>query len=232
MTVHDVARLLPATDVLRDHCRALAMLEAVLNPDRADRAHAFDAHWSATEEMASMTNGSGDEYAVVFSPAGAYVRGFAHESVMSPYAGLAGDGPWPGVLDEVPDAFRAYVTEPAFTDEDGTPVVTACLWRAPGDDAWRTGTIDFPDDGSGDPDGSGSLFHLLTDRSPEAFRRFAEDYYEVPVALSAVRHVYAGHPLTEEVVGVLNPGLTLVDLTEDAVEIGYPLPRRDGVARG
>lgn len=33
-----------------------------------------------------MRNGSGDEYAIVFSAAGAYIRGFDHEAVMSPYA--------------------------------------------------------------------------------------------------------------------------------------------------
>ena len=84
--------------------------------------------------MASMRNGSGDEYSVVFSDAGAYVRGFDHESPMSPYAG---DGPWPGVLDEVPEVFRACVEEPAFCDEDGMPVVTACMWRRAGDDRWQ-----------------------------------------------------------------------------------------------
>jgi hypothetical protein len=32
-----------------------------------------------------MNNGSGDEYSIVFAPAGAFVRGFDHESPMSPY---------------------------------------------------------------------------------------------------------------------------------------------------
>ncbi|MBB4936073.1 hypothetical protein FHR32_000378 [Streptosporangium album] len=29
--------------------------------------------------------------------------------------------------------------EPAFCDEDGMPVVTACLWREAGDDRWQVG---------------------------------------------------------------------------------------------
>ncbi|MFF8401031.1 hypothetical protein ACF06P_05250 [Streptomyces sp. NPDC015684] len=64
--------------------------------------------------------------------------------------------------------------------------------------------IDFPA-GSDDPDGSGFLFHLLTDRSPEAVQAWFEDYYERPVPLDAVRHVLAGHPLTRAVAGALNP---------------------------
>ncbi|BFO15284.1 hypothetical protein SHKM778_16720 [Streptomyces sp. KM77-8] len=150
----------------------MAVLEAILSPEWEGRRHSFDDHWSETESMASMRNGSGDEYSIVFSPAGAYVRGFDHESPMSPYVM---DGPWPGVLDEVPEVFQPYVEEPAFSDEDGMPLVTACLWREPLDDGWRTGTIDFPDTASKDPDGARYLFHLLEDRSPEASQRWAED---------------------------------------------------------
>jgi hypothetical protein len=219
VTVHDIARQLPEIAVLRDHCRALAMLEAILSPEWEDRYHSFASDWSETEEMASMSNGSGDEYAIVFSPAGAYVRGFAHESAMSPYVE---DGPWPGVLDQVPGVFRSCVVEPAFSDEDGMPVVTACLWRTPADDAWQAGTIEFPEVSSGDPDGAGYLFQLLADRSPEAFQRFAEDYYEVPVDLAAVRYVLALEPLTDEVVATLNPGITPADLAQDMAQIGYP----------
>ncbi|MFJ3222344.1 hypothetical protein ACIPJS_03130 [Streptomyces sp. NPDC086783] len=219
MTVIDVARRLPGAAVLREHCRALAVLDAVLDPDGPDRHHSFADHWSERESSASMTNGSGDEYSVVFSSAGVYIRGFDHESPMSPYAN---DGPWPGVLDEVPEVFRGCVEEPAFCDEDGMPVVTVCLWREAGDDAWRAGSIDFPDSGTGDPDGAGRLFQLLVDRSPEAYQRWAEDYYEVPVPLEAVRHVYSSRPLTEEVVTLLNPDITLADLTKDLAEIGLP----------
>ncbi|MEU9796286.1 hypothetical protein AB0E27_37960 [Streptomyces sparsogenes] len=219
MTVHDIARQLPEIDVLQDHCRSMAMLEAVLSPEWADRYYSFDAHWSESESMASMRNGSGDEYSIVFSAAGAYIRGFAHESPMSPYAE---DRPWPGVLDDVPEVFRACVEEPAFSDEDGVPVITACIWREPGDDEWKTGTIDFPEEATEDPDGAESLFPLLVDRSAEAFQRWAEDYYEVPVNVQAVRHVLSSRPLTEGVVSALNPEVTLTDLAEDITRIGYP----------
>ncbi|MFC8842441.1 hypothetical protein [Streptomyces sp. E2N171] len=219
MTVHDVARHLPEIAVLREHCRSMAVLEAVLSPEWESRCHSFDDHWSETESMASMRSGSGDEYSIVFSAAGAYVRGFDHESLMSPYAE---DGPWPGVLDEVPEVFRPYVEEPAFCDEDGMPVVTACMWRETVDDRWKAGTIDFPDGTTEDADGAGHLFRLLVDRSPEAFQRWAEDYTEVPVALAAVRHIFSSRPLTEEVVRALNSDIVLADLSEDVAEIGYP----------
>ncbi|MGW5937205.1 hypothetical protein ACWIG3_10000 [Streptomyces celluloflavus] len=219
MTVHDIAQQLPGTVVLREHCRSLAVLDALLCPERAFRRHSFDAHWSGTESVAFLRDGSGDEYSIVFSAAGACVRGFAHESPMSPYeTGV----PWPGVLDDLPEVFRPFVAAPAFSDRDGMPRVTACLWREPGDAVWRTGAIDFPEGTPGDPDGAGHLFPLLADRSAQTFQRFAEDCYELPVDLAAVRHVLASRPLTDAVVTALRPGITLADLGADLAETGYP----------
>ncbi|MFE7012119.1 hypothetical protein ACFVAQ_16670 [Streptomyces sp. NPDC057651] len=211
---------MPEISVLREHCRSLSVLDAILSPEWEDRYYSFSDRWSETESLASMRNGSGDEFSIVFSPAGAYVRGFAHESPMSPYTE---DGPWPGVLDEVPDVFRPCVEEPAFCDEDGMPVVTACMWRETDHAPWKAGTIDYPDEQPHDPDGAGYLFQLLVDRSPEAFQRWAEDYYELPVALEAVSHVFASRPLSDSVVNALNPEVTVADLAKDLAEIGYPL---------
>lgn len=94
------------------------------------------------------------------------IRGFDHESEMSPY-GTDDEEVWPGVIDEVPAALRPLLDEPAFFDEGiDVPRVTVCLWWEPGDTAWRTGSAIAYPAGSEDPDGSGFLFHLLTDRSP------------------------------------------------------------------
>jgi hypothetical protein len=97
------------------------------------------------------------------------------------------------------------------------------LWRGAADDRWHHGTIDFPE-GAVDPDGATSLFELLVDRSPAAFQRFAEDYYEVSVDLGMVGQVYALRPLSQEVVSLLNPEISLGDLAQDISEIGYPHP--------
>ncbi|WP_211592246.1 hypothetical protein [Microbispora sp. H10836] len=78
-------------------------------------------------------------------------------------------------------------------------------------------------DGEDDPDGAAHLFGLRVDPSPEAFRRFAEDYYEISVDLDAVRHVYALRPLTSAVVTALNPDFTLEDLAEDLRRQGIRL---------
>ncbi|MFH8729694.1 hypothetical protein [Streptomyces termitum] len=223
MTVYDVARALPGIEELRDHSRGLAMLDAVLSPRWEGRFYSYDAHWSETEQLASMKDGQGGEYTIVLSPAGAFARVFDHESPISPYGPLADGAPWPGVLDGVPDAFREYLTESAFLDEDDVHVTTACLWRETGDTAWRTGPVDLTGlEDHEDPDGAARFLALLVDRTPEAYAAWASDYYETAVDLDAVRHVLALRPLTQEVVTALHPGLGLADLDEDRAEIGYP----------
>ncbi|MBD0708990.1 MULTISPECIES: hypothetical protein [unclassified Streptomyces] len=223
VTVYDVARALPGIEELRDHSRGLAMLDAVLSPEWEGRYYSYDAHWSPAEQLASMRDGEGGEYTIVLSPAGAFARVFDHESPLSPYGPLADGATWPGVLDGVPEAFREYLTEPAFTDEDDVHVTTACLWRETGDTAWRTGPVDFTDvEDHPDPDGSARFLHLLVDRTPEAYATWAADFYECPVDLEAVRHVLALRPLTAETVAALNPETTLTALAEDIAEIGYP----------
>ncbi|WP_432026312.1 hypothetical protein [Streptomyces sp. 1222.5] len=204
-TVHETAALLPDPARLRAHLRALAALDMAIGDDPQYCQYTFDADWSPGVEAALMENGSGDDFAVLFTPAGVLIRGFDHESQMSPY-GTDDEQVWPGVVDDVPAALRPLVDEPAFHGEGiDAPRVTACLWQAAGDTVWHAGSaIDFPA-GSEDPDGSGFLFHLLTDRSPEAVQAWFEDYYERPVPLDAVRHVLAGHALTPAIARALNP---------------------------
>ncbi|MFI5878221.1 hypothetical protein [Streptomyces sp. NPDC051554] len=193
-TVYEAAALLPDPAELRVHLRALAVLDSTIGDDPQFCVYAFDADWGPGEEAALMDNGSGDDFSVLFAPAGVLVRGFDHESAMSPY-GTDDEEVWPGVVDEVPDALRPLLDDPAFRDEglDFTRV-TVCLWRETGDTAWRTGSaIDFPA-GHESPDGSGFLFRLLTDRSPETVQAHFEDYYERPVPLDAVHMCSPGTP--------------------------------------
>ena len=140
---------------------------------------------------------------------------------MSPYRAspLAS---WPGLLDTVPEVFRLCVQEPAFNDPNGVPRATVCFWREASDPRWKSGAVEIPGNGRKDADGAEWLFDVLADGRPEAYQRFAEEYYEVEVDLDAVCHVYALRPLSQAVVSALNPDVVLGSLVEDTVQTGYP----------
>ncbi|WP_343954484.1 hypothetical protein [Nonomuraea longicatena] len=197
------------------------MLDSIMSPDWESRYFSFDSKWAEAEEMASMRDGHGNDYSIVFSPAGAYARGFDHESPMSPYR-VNPPAPWPGLFDSVPEVFHPHVREPAFSDPVGVPRATVCFWSEVAGGGWKTGAIEAPPAGVEDDGSAEWLFEVLLDGRPEGYQRFAEEYYEVPVDIEAVRHVYALRPLTQSLVSALNPEVALADLAEDLTEIGYP----------
>ncbi|MET7402659.1 hypothetical protein ABZS66_55185 [Dactylosporangium sp. NPDC005572] len=220
--MYDIAARLPPIDVLRDRCKALAVLERII--DGGEPYYAYTRQWG-DDEAALMSNGSGDEWAVVFTAQGTFIRVFDHESPMTPYRDPDHEL-WPGLLDGVPPVFRPQVEEPAFGDEEGQFLATAVLWRHAGDDRWHTGeNIVFPPSRGlydTDPDGSGMLGILLDD-IVDRYAEFAADYYEIEVDRAAVEHIVAHRPLTDTVVRALNPSATIEELGNDVALIGYPV---------
>jgi hypothetical protein len=189
------------------------MLDAIISRNWDYRYYSFNAHWSEGERMGSMRNGQGDDFFALFNAAGCFLKGFGHESPMSPWSRRP-KSIWPGILDSVPAEFATCLEEPAFNMED----TTFCIWRRYSDKSWRCGVIDFPE--GPDPDGSHYLLSRL-DGEPESYQAWAEDYYERAVDLAAVRQVYAHKPLNEKLVRQLNPEVSLKELAEDSKEIGY-----------
>ena len=161
----------------------------------------------AGEMMASMRNGSGDEWFILFTGEGAIMKGFDHESIMSPRSS--------DLYDRLPDQFTSFLGEPAFSLEDAT----FCIWRRNGDSGWETGVKDFPP--GEDPDGSAWMLDILG-AGPVRYQQFAREYYEVELPLGAIERVYNLEPITEGLVRSLKGSITITDIESDIVEIGYP----------
>ncbi len=161
----------------------------------------------------AVSNGAGDELFIEFSEAGAIVKGFDHESTMSPHANEE-FAVWRGVLDDVPREFAGFLAEPAISIEN----TTFCFWRFWSQNSWQTGQVEFP--GGDDPDGSAFLLQLFDGR-PETYRDWAQDYYERPVDLEAVSLIYAHGPISAQTLHRLNPEVSLELLANDLLEIGY-----------
>jgi hypothetical protein len=194
--------------------KSLAMLDAIMEPRWEYRYCLFNSKWGAGEQMAKVDNGSGDELFCLFSSVGAAIKGFSHESEMSPWVN-DNHKIWPGVLDSVPATFASFLREPAFTMAD----TTFCIWRTIRDAQWNIGTIEFPE--GDDPDGSEDLLELY-DGKPESYVGFAEDYYEKKLSIGAVRAIYDHEPLSTDLIQRLNAEVNLESLAKDIDEIGYP----------
>jgi hypothetical protein len=221
MPVHELIKRFPDAVTLRDRSRALAMLDAIVSPEWEDRYYSFDPRWSPGEEAASMRDGSGNDYAIVFSPAGVYVQACDHESPVVARR-TTPPAPWPGLFDSVPEVFRKHLREPAFADHDGLPRASVCLWREASDVAWRCGDVQVSEQDRDDADGAGWLLGILCDGTGQAYRSYAEEVHALEIGLGAVAHLYALRPLTQAVVSAINPQVRLADLATDIEQIGYP----------
>ncbi|MER2099580.1 MAG: hypothetical protein ABS977_21960 [Pseudomonas qingdaonensis] len=205
---------LPDIATLRKRAKALAMLDAIVSPEWEYRYFSYNASWFDGEEMASMRNGSGDEWFVHFGPFGAAIKGIAHESP------LAGDSRLvEAVQQQVPPAFAAFLNEAAFSMD----WLSYCYWRSPDDAAWQkvaapNVTTDHLDDGSVE-------FLALLIEPASGYVEFAQWYYEQAVPLAAVQQLYDHTPLTADLVAALNPELDFAEAVASAVETGYPCAR-------
>ncbi|WP_345694977.1 DUF4240 domain-containing protein [Kitasatospora terrestris] len=217
MTVRDLLPLLPDPAELRLRCRAIALLDAVL--DERSAAHTYLPDWRDGVDLACMDNGSGDLYAIVFDPAGVFLYGFDHESDATPWREEE-RAHWPGLLDGLPDALAAYPAAPEF-EFDGFFDATVCAWREHGDTVWRCGSVEFEPD---DRDGADWLFELLLDGSADGYADFAEEHLERPVDRAAVAAVLAGAPLTPGTVAALSPSADYGTVAARARALGYSTP--------
>ena len=218
VSVHGLIARLPDVEVVHGRCRAMAALDAILSPEWEFRYFSFDAAWATSQQMASMRNGSGDAYAIVFAPGGVWAYGFDHESGMSPYRcdPLAS---WPGLLEDLPAAFSELVAEPAFCDPLGALRATVCFWREREGAGWACGSPS-PLSRAQDDGGAGWLFEVLVEGA-QGYCAFAREYYDIDVDTQSVHHVFALKPLSQQIVSRLNPDTSLPDIAVELRSIGF-----------
>jgi hypothetical protein len=216
---------LPEPPRLRALTKSIALLDEILCEDWDGRYYSFDPKWGAGEEMASMRDGSGDQWFLWFGEPGLVLLGFAHEAApMTPYA-RADRSLWPGLLEGFPDALRAALEEPAFSPGDHT----FCIWRLTTAGHYSIGKIDFPvrkgmEPFRSDPDGSAELLSILDD-NPKTYTEWASEYYEQEVPLAAVEKVYAHAPIDRALVASLSEEADFETIAQSALAMGFDVSR-------
>lgn len=211
---------LPEIKKLRDICKSIAMLDAIIEPEWQYRYYSFNSHWKDNAELAFMRNGSGDDYVILFNENGCFIKGNFHESEFANDYDK-NEQVW---INYIPKEFSEIITDFDIR------LTTFCMWRIISDDFWKTVPLKFPNENI-DYDGSQYLLQIL-DGNPKSYKIWAEDYhgtdtwnddiYEESLNLNSIKHIYAHKPLTEKVIKKLNPNLSIIDLSKDIKKIGYP----------
>jgi hypothetical protein len=188
---------LPPPADLERICKGLATLDAALCEDWESRYYSFNHAWNkkAKERMASMRNGCGDEWFLVFAPAGAFLKAFWHEyphqDVAKTYAGL-------------PAKLAPQLKQAAFSMDD----VTLGGWHDGKSWTLRGNAKPMAEE----------LAMLSGD--PKRYVAYASEYFEMKPAVDAVTHVLGGGKLDAKLLAKLGSDRTLADLKSDLREIG------------
>lgn len=193
------------------------MHDAIVAPDF--RSFEFHPKWGpGSAQMGAFKDGEGNFFFAWFSSKGAVIRGFDHESKMSPFQH---DPPviWPGIFDGLPTALRYVLKEPAFAQDE----VTFAFWADGPEGDWRMGGVK-PAKGH-DSDGAQQLLGCFG----KSFENWRKDYYDTPKS-PALKVLWDGEPLTPEVVLALNPEADFKAIREEAALLSWKFSGLEGQA--
>lgn len=226
---------IPKPSALQSICKSISTLEAIISPEWEHRYYSYQKNWAEGEEFCEMRNGQGDQVLILFKEKGICINGFAHESQMNGWKNtqieekksfkekLFGTKKAPkselrqeipkGVLDSLPKVFNDFIY--------GEPVksigTTFCIWSINND--WKVGDIILPNDNY--KDGSRDLLQLLDGRAT-TYRNWAEEYYEKEFNIELIKSVFAGNPISRELVLALNSEIENFEaLKTELEEIGF-----------
>ena len=191
--------MLPPPASLERICKGLAVLDAIRCEDWEFRLFSFNAAWDAArgERMASMRNGEGDAWFIVFTGDHALFKAYWHEHArVDPDAVYAG----------LPAELEPQRAEPAFSMSD----VTVGGWYDPARGWTLRGHIEpFAEE-----------LAILTGAT-DVVRAYTASYFEVDVPADAIEHLLAGAPLDASTVARIADGRSIESLRGDLDEIGY-----------
>ncbi|CAI6079345.1 hypothetical protein [Cohnella sp. JJ-181] len=202
----NVLERLPDPIILKKLMKIQAALNIILCREEWLRYHSFVQDGNEGVSLAKIDNGAGDHLILLFSPEGSIIKGFDHESELSPYA-QDEHKVLPGIYDDVPKELLALLEDDAMEIDDAT----FCIWRKNNDANWHKGKVEIP---NGENDGSdflvGCIFH-----TPEDFVEFAIGYFELSPSLEVVAKIYDEFPITEEMIHHLNPDCDVKEVLQE-----------------
>ncbi|MFX3646730.1 MAG: hypothetical protein ACE3K2_17050 [Paenibacillus sp.] len=209
-------------DALRKRLRILAALDIIFSEEEWLRVHHYENDLQPGVAWGNINNGAGDHLHVLFTNSGTLIKGFDHESPLSPHAREDGEI-YPGMYDEVPEALMAVLRdqEETLDMED----VTFCLWQEGNDLSWMVGNwIQMATAEEDEADARGGAEFLLgyMNKNSEDYVDWAKGYYDLlDLSLEAVAEIYDEKPVTASLIKQLCPERDVAAALNELQQRGY-----------
>ncbi|MBQ5857398.1 MAG: hypothetical protein IIW51_00125 [Peptococcaceae bacterium] len=192
---------------MKELLKKQAILDIIVTPehDAWRRLVSYEYDKTTRCDRFHISNGSGDHLYVLISPQGAIIKGFDHESCLSPYQNdeeLTAES----IYHNVPAELLALLDEETEKDD-----VTFCIWQMPGETHWHQNNIELPDycfdpDRTQPEDGGQAFLMSYIFSDAEEWFEWASIYYELQEeAWDAAALLYETGEITRSMVNDLNP---------------------------
>ncbi len=210
---------LPEIHKIKDLLASQAILDIILNEEenRWLRLTNFYKNFFDGVDMVKIDNGAGDHVYFLFSDEGAIIKGFDHESILSPYANDAEEIA-KGIYDSVPTELIKLLDESIEIHD-----VTFCIWKSRNDLTWNKGKVVVPEDYDDGDDGEYFLLGYIFEDA-DSWLEWAKAYYEEAgerIQIDYVKKIYEHQTVTKEIVEMINPGRNFDLVDRELKEIGY-----------
>ncbi|WP_338588149.1 hypothetical protein V6669_22465 [Paenibacillus sp. Y5S-9] len=209
-------------DALRKRMRILAALDIIFSEEEWLRVHHYEDKLQPGLAWGNINNGAGDHLHVLFTNSGTLIKGFDHESPLSPHAREDGEI-YPGMYDEVPEALMTVLRdhEETLDMED----VTFCLWQEGNDLSWKVGNwiqLAMIEEDEADARGGAEFLLGYIEKNSEDYVDWAKGYYDLPdLPLEAVVEVYAEKPVTASLIKQLCSERDVAAALDELQQRGY-----------
>jgi hypothetical protein len=181
---------------LRWGLKASSILDTILCSNGSWRYYSFHPNRFPNVDLGMLDHGTGDELLIfIDSRNGCLIKGFDHESPMSPHARETFET-WPGVFDEAPTELLTYLDDPDFRKTE----TTFCIWRRKRDQVWWQGEIE-------ECEGREWSSYLLNNipLDAESYLNWAREYYNREFAEEPVVQIFASCAVNQTSVLSINP---------------------------
>jgi len=190
---------LPSIDKVKKYSQSLAMLDAIIMPEWEYRYFSFNAHWDTNEMMASMRNGGGDEYFIVFKNNDAIGKVLYSEHTIN-------NDEIKTILSKIPSKLSYFTLEKAFNIMN----FSFYFWNLNNSD-WNV----IPN--------QETLYYLgFLTGDIDIYYNWATEYYEIEIDKQAIEYIFNYKTLNLDIIKILNSNVDLIELKKDILEIGYP----------
>ncbi|HCE43352.1 MAG TPA: hypothetical protein DET40_07375 [Lentisphaeria bacterium] len=182
---------------LKHKLKSLAIADAIVEPEWQYRYFSYNSKWAPNEEMASMRDGCGGSWFVLF------LGERVGYKCISPGDGLIEN--YSKIRETIPIEYKSFIDEPSFFKDEATAVwiLDKNQWIKFGKTEVRE-IIDL---------------EAIMKWEPENYKEWADGYFEKEIDLDALIQVFE-HKITEEVVAALNKEISLDEIKADIEEIG------------